>query len=231
MKMGSVFALLVGVTVSDSASANLIQNGDFSNGFSNFTSSYTAVTDGQPNALVPEGTYTVGTNPGADHPLFVNTPNNTNPMLFVNGSTAGGDVVYQYSSVIGGTGHFNFSIAVGDICCNSNFTGTNNPSSLLFQISSDFTSDPITTIGSASTHPPGDSGVFSTTTLSFSATGPFEFRILDNNQTPSGNDFAIDNITINAAVPEPSTWAMMILGFAGIGALAYRRRKSAMLAA
>jgi hypothetical protein len=27
-----------------------------------------------------------------------------------------------------------------------------------------------------------------------------------------------------AAVPEPSTWAMMILGFAGIGYIAYRRR-------
>jgi hypothetical protein len=26
------------------------------------------------------------------------------------------------------------------------------------------------------------------------------------------------------AVPEPSTWAMMILGFAGVGFLAYRRR-------
>jgi hypothetical protein len=34
-----------------------------------------------------------------------------------------------------------------------------------------------------------------------------------------------------AAVPEPSTWAMMLLGFAGIGAMTYRRRKSAMLAA
>ena len=33
------------------------------------------------------------------------------------------------------------------------------------------------------------------------------------------------------AVPEPSTWAMMILGFAGIGAMTYRRRKSAMLSA
>jgi hypothetical protein len=27
-----------------------------------------------------------------------------------------------------------------------------------------------------------------------------------------------------ASVPEPSTWAMMILGFAGVGFLAYRRR-------
>jgi hypothetical protein len=36
--------------------------------------------------------------------------------------------------------------------------------------------------------------------------------------------------TLTAPVPEPSTWAMMILGFAGIGAMAYRRRKGAMLA-
>ena len=34
-----------------------------------------------------------------------------------------------------------------------------------------------------------------------------------------------------AAVPEPSTWAMMILGFAGVGFMAYRRRSNAMLAA
>jgi len=34
-----------------------------------------------------------------------------------------------------------------------------------------------------------------------------------------------------ATVPEPSTWVMMILGFAGIGFMAYRRRKSAAFAA
>jgi len=34
------------------------------------------------------------------------------------------------------------------------------------------------------------------------------------------------------AVPEPSTWAMMLLGFAGIGFMAYRRKaKSALMAA
>jgi hypothetical protein len=43
--------------------------------------------------------------------------------------------------------------------------------------------------------------------------------------TGGGQGFAI------AAVPEPSTWAMIILGFAGIGAVTYRRRKSAMLVA
>jgi hypothetical protein len=45
----------------------------------------------------------------------------------------------------------------------------------------------------------------------------------------------INNIEVNAAVapvPEPSTWAMMILGFAGIGFMAYRRKsKPAVMAA
>jgi hypothetical protein len=37
----------------------------------------------------------------------------------------------------------------------------------------------------------------------------------------------LDNFTtevLTAAVPEPSTWALLILGFAGIGYMAYRRR-------
>ena len=32
--------------------------------------------------------------------------------------------------------------------------------------------------------------------------------------------------TLTAAVPEPSTWAMMILGFLGLGVVAYRRNRS-----
>ena len=37
--------------------------------------------------------------------------------------------------------------------------------------------------------------------------------------------FTIVVTQLAAAVPEPSTWAMMILGFAGVGFMAYRRRK------
>jgi hypothetical protein len=38
-------------------------------------------------------------------------------------------------------------------------------------------------------------------------------------------------VTLSGAVPEPSTWAMMLLGFAGVGFLAYRRAKKATAAA
>ena len=34
------------------------------------------------------------------------------------------------------------------------------------------------------------------------------------------------NYTVAGAVPEPATWAMMLLGFAGVGFIAYRRKRS-----
>jgi hypothetical protein len=44
----------------------------------------------------------------------------------------------------------------------------------------------------------------------------------DNNYTDEQFVFAV------AAVPEPSTWAMMVLGFAGVGFVTYRRRNLAL---
>jgi hypothetical protein len=38
------------------------------------------------------------------------------------------------------------------------------------------------------------------------------------------DNFQFGDLTAVAPVPELSTWAMMILGFAGIGFMAYRRR-------
>ena len=44
------------------------------------------------------------------------------------------------------------------------------------------------------------------------------------------NQINWDNVVLTA-VPEPSTWAMMVLGFAGVGFMTYRRRRVAALAA
>jgi hypothetical protein len=40
-----------------------------------------------------------------------------------------------------------------------------------------------------------------------------------------GASGGLDTFTVTA-VPEPSTWAMMILGFAGVGFMAYRRKST-----
>jgi PEP-CTERM motif len=72
---------------------------------------------------------------------------------------------------------------------------------------------------------------------------PFEHVVLDFTTTSAGAlSFAainpvnagqgtnvgpiLDNVVLTA-VPEPSTWAMMILGFFGVGFMAYRRKSSA----
>lgn len=53
--------------------------------------------------------------------------------------------------------------------------------------------------------------------------GPYSFSLNYHPLGTTAADFVVDNINI-AAVPEPATWGMMIIGFAGIGFLAYRRR-------
>jgi hypothetical protein len=49
--------------------------------------------------------------------------------------------------------------------------------------------------------------------------------------TFTGDGIFTGTMTAITAVPEPSTWVMMILGFAGVGFLAYRRRRQALTAA
>lgn len=43
----------------------------------------------------------------------------------------------------------------------------------------------------------------------------------------TGNSFEVDNLAVGAPVPEPATWALMMLGFGGMGA-ALRRKPKAM---
>jgi hypothetical protein len=52
--------------------------------------------------------------------------------------------------------------------------------------------------------------------------GNYFLEFIPSSPVPSGDAFSGQVIT--AAVPEPATWAMLLLGFAGIGFLAYRRK-------
>ena len=57
---------------------------------------------------------------------------------------------------------------------------------------------------------------------------------IDRTGTVPGTDNFLEGARLEAsfeagAVPEPSTWAMMILGFAGVGFMAYRRKNKMAL--
>jgi choice-of-anchor C domain-containing protein len=87
--------------------------------------------------------------------------------------------------------------------------------------------------------PPFDSSGHSTSNMGWT-TYSFDFVANSNSETltftsttttPSGNGTypfafgpALDNVSVTA-IPEPATWAMMILGFMGVGFLAYRRKQ------
>jgi hypothetical protein len=47
--------------------------------------------------------------------------------------------------------------------------------------------------------------------------------------TSNGTAEEFDNVAFASAVPEPATWAMMILGFLGIGFLSYRKSSGSAL--
>jgi hypothetical protein len=97
------------------------------------------------------------------------------------------------------------------------------------QIVGDFTSHPGGASGFVDT-----SGIFTqiditnaqyTTVDSIGNTG-----VLTGNFRPVPDSTSFEAVTtvLNPAVPEPSTWAMMILGFLGLGWLAYRRKNRAL---
>ena len=61
-------------------------------------------------------------------------------------------------------------------------------------------------------------------TLNFSTTGgPLSFADIAGGNNNIGN--ILDNVSLLAAVPEPATWTMMILGFFSVGFLAYRKKR------
>lgn len=53
----------------------------------------------------------------------------------------------------------------------------------------------------------------------------------NNTQQALLNNFTVNDEVFTPPVPEPSTWVMMILGFAGVGFMAYRRRQTTAVAA
>jgi hypothetical protein len=87
-------------------------------------------------------------------------------------------------------------------------------------------------------------GAFKTLTFSYTATAAdagkalgIRFRsVYDAQETPI-RQVLLDNVRmtaasdLTAAVPEPATWAMMLVGFGMVGVSARRRRKVAMLTA
>ena len=74
--------------------------------------------------------------------------------------------------------------------------------------------------GGGFTDPPGS--------FSFKITQSGDYTLnfsVENFAQNGGNPTGLD-VSISSAVPEPATWGMMILGFMGVGFMAYRRKST-----
>ena len=77
---------------------------------------------------------------------------------------------------------------------------------------------------------PSSYDTWATETLDFTATSPsttIEF-LADSAYTSEYT--GLDNVTVTSAVPEPGTWAVMLVGFGGLGAVMRRQRQRQALA-
>ena len=58
--------------------------------------------------------------------------------------------------------------------------------------------------------------------------GAFKYYDFASTSASGGKNYLLGSVTLTPAVPEPATWAMMLVGFGGLGvAIRYRRRRLA----
>jgi hypothetical protein len=154
------------------------------------------------------------------------------------------DVLYTFGNFTGGATSGSLELNLANPTAASNLSGSIAPFLVQLKFTENGQSFTITpsnlAAGSAiGTDAAGSGGAGIIFTLTseenFSAPTPTLEIFTNSWQVHSGlngGTIAQGNFTIGApaivasAVPEPSTWAMMILGFAGIGFMAYRRKQN-----
>jgi len=201
------------------SAANLIANGNFEAGNTGFSSGYTY----NPADNANHTEYTIGTSGNAWNSRFTAAGDHTSGtgnMMIVNGSTQASKIVWQSSPITlsAATDYVfeGYAMRMG---------GGPNVPSLSFTVSLDggaeFALDTFTL--------PGRAGVWSgfSTRFNSGAASKVSLFIRDTDTASSGNDFALDDLSLDtsSSVPEPSSWALMMLGFGMVGTTVRRHRK------
>jgi len=232
----AAFFALAAAAILPASAANLVLNGNFSNGYNDFTSDYVQVSPPpfQPAisaGMVTEGRYTVWNDPNYTHGAWQQIPagnpyNLTNQnMMIVNGGPSATAVVWRTTAAI--TVPINTALNFQGIVTNvfaPNLPATNG-AILTYQYSYNNSAwNNLATIDLAQ----NVSGIWNVSeppTFNTGSNTNVWLRITNAQTAASGNDFAIGLISLSSTpIPEPGTAALF--GVAGAVCLLGRRRNS-----
>ena len=210
------------------APVNLVANGDFSGGISDFGSDYAVTGLGWDPA-----TFTVTDDPALWHPSFVTVGDHTSgtgQMFVGNGSTVPGGTVWksQTIDVVGGLDYY-FEAFVSNVCCDD-FLRQSGQSLLDFRLSFNGGLSRSLGIRQTDTMRPGLWSGLSTDWMSEDA-GSVTLSLVDLTSIYDANDFAIDDVYFGAGssltspdpVPEPASVLLLLTGLP-LARAAYQRR-------
>jgi hypothetical protein len=200
--------LIAGLAISTSASAAIVNNGSFeigANGLDGWSYSGpgTGTTPGIGVTVI-----TTGVPNSTGYGDFVSNYDGTRAAFFVDDNAV--QSLSQGIELNPGTYTLSFALWATQ-------SGANNPFS--FSLGSTYS-------GSLNnTQVPVNQWTDYSYTFNVLNAGEYNLSFNFNSGFTPAKDVLLDAVNITA-VPEPSTWAMMILGFAGVGFMAYRRRNS-----
>ncbi|MDP3855070.1 choice-of-anchor C family PEP-CTERM protein [Phenylobacterium sp.] len=127
---------------------------------------------------------------------------------------SGGSVSQTISTIAGVTYTVSFALA-------GNPDGPDEGKIAVTSVSGSLPQIDIFSVTAANTHANMGWQTYTYTFKAFDSTSELTFASATN--TPYGP--ALDNVTISSAIPEPATWAMMIIGFGAVGGVARSARR------
>ena len=209
-----------------SAADNLLNNGSFENGFTGWT-----VNLGPP----PQGTapVVITYNQASDYPtgafgeaVGTNNVASASPdavgsrLAYFSSDTANPHTLSQLVNLVAGV-RYNIGF---DYYAPAN--GINNP----FDASLGFLVNGVpvgaTLMAGSPSGTPAQTWLNFSTSFVAQSTGAQNIAFQFNGGGVTAADFGIDRVYLTAAVPEPGTWALMLLGFGAVGASMRRARRA-----
>jgi len=204
-------AVLVGLALQTGASkAAIVNNGGFETG--DFTGWTVTSTADHPQVVIPYNSTATYPNGAYGEPIPAAPGGGNYGVYFV--SDTGTDTISQQVSLVAGQSY----LISFDLYGPTN--GRANAFDATLQSAVDNFTSPLFSAKALASGWTVYTGYFVA-----DANSPYTLQFTFNGLGLPASDFVLDNANIQA-VPEPATWAMMILGFLGVGFVAYRRRLS-----